>query len=153
MTHLARPGCDGWHRRGMVFRDHRRDRRGMDIRPPIGLASKTLFRDRTEHALKRSARVQTRLALVVLEMEPESAPLASNKAVTRALLANLRSYDTAAELEDNYIGVLLEDVPGTSVAQAIRVRLERALPACRASSIAVSDSRGRIGFWMAAANN
>jgi len=93
------------------------------------------------------------LALVVLEMAPESAPLKNNKAVTQALIRSLRSYDTAAELEDNYIGVLLEDVSGTSVAQAIRLRIEQAVPACRASSVAVSDSRGRIGFWMGAANN
>jgi GGDEF domain-containing protein len=117
-----------------------------------GLASRSLFRDRTEHALQRSARSETRLALVVLEMEPDTAPLRNNKVVTKTLLKNLRSYDTAAELEDNYIGVLLEDVPGTSVAQGIRRRLEAALPACRASSVAVSDSRGRIGFWMGAAH-
>ena len=92
------------------------------------------------------------MALVLLEMAPESAPLTGNKAVTKALIENLRSYDTAAELEDNYIGVLVEEVSGTSMAQAIRHRLEQAVPACRASSVAVSDSRGRIGFWMGASN-
>lgn len=118
-----------------------------------GLASRPLFRDRTEHALRRVVRVETRVAVVVLEMAPESAPLAKNRAAARALLGSLRSYDTAAELEDNYIGVLLEDVPNASVAQAVRKRLEEALPGCQASSVAVSDSRGRIGYWMGAANN
>jgi len=118
-----------------------------------GLASRGLFRDRTEHALKRAARTESRLALVVLEMAPESAPLKNNQAVTKALIRSLRSYDTAAELEDNYVGVLLEDVAGTSVAQAIRMRLEQAVPACRGSSVAVSDSSGRIRFWLGASNN
>ena len=118
-----------------------------------GFASRSLFRDRTEHALKRAARAKTRLALVVLEMAPESAPLADNEAVTKAILGNLRPYDTAAQLEDHYIGVLLEDVSGTAMAQAVRMRLEQAVPTCRASSVAVSDSSGRIGFWMGAGNN
>lgn len=86
-------------------------------------------------------------------MAPECAPLANNKPVTQALIKSLRAYDTASELEDNYIGVLVEDVPGASVAQAIRTRLEQAVPACKGSSVAVSDSRGRIGFWLGATNN
>lgn len=140
---------------GPVLWDAPRDRRAIaelyDAR--TGLASKTLFRDRTEHALQRGARVDSRIALVVLELAPEAAPLADNPEVTAALVTNLRTYDTAAALEDNYIGVLVEDVPGASVAQAIRMRLEQAVPACRASSVAVSDSRGRIGFWLGATNN
>lgn len=140
---------------GAALWDAPRDRRAItelyDSR--TGLASKTLFRDRTERALQRSARVQTRVALVVLEMAPEAAPLTDNKKATAALVRSLRAYDTTAELEDNYIGVLVEDVPGGSVAQAIRIRLEQAVPACRGSSVAVSDSRGRIGFWLGATNN
>lgn len=116
-----------------------------------GLASKALFRDRTEHALSRAGRTQARVALVVLEVPPETPPQAAGRAVFDALLRQLRPQDTVAVLDDNFIGVLVEDVPGTAVAQKIRARLADALPACRGSSVAVSDSRGRIGFWMAGA--
>ena len=116
-----------------------------------GLASKALFRDRTEHALTRAGRTDARVALVVLEVPAETAPQTAGKAVADALLRQLRPQDTVAVLDDNFIGVLVEDVPGTSVAQQIRGRLAAALPSCQGSSVAVSDSRGRIGFWMAGA--
>lgn len=113
-----------------------------------GLASKDLFRDRTEHALSRAARTNARVALVVLEVAPDSAPQTAGRAWADPLLRQLRAEDTVAALDDNFIGVLVEDVPGTSVAQQIRGRLAAALPDCQGSSVAVSDSRGRIGFWM-----
>lgn len=116
-----------------------------------GLASKALFRDRTEHALSRAARSQGRVAVVLLEVPPQTAPQMAGRAVADSLRLQLRAQDTVAVLDDSFIGVLVEDVPGTAVAQQIRNRLVDALPECRGSSVAVSDSRGRIGFWMAGA--
>ena len=113
-----------------------------------GLVSKEVFRDRGQHALALSRRPDRRVALVVLELDTGN-PVTST--VARELLRQLRREDTVALLDEGYVGVLVEDVPGAVVAQRIRQRLEQSLGACRASSVAVSDSNGRIGFWLGAA--
>ena len=112
-----------------------------------GLVSREVFRDRGQHAMAVSRRRNRRVALVVLEVETEDP---GDATVAGDLLRQLRREDTVALLDDGYLGVLVEDVPGAVVAQRIRQRLERALASCRASSVAVSDASGRIGFWLGA---
>jgi len=116
-----------------------------------GLASSTLFRDRTEHALNRAARNDGRVALLLLEMAaPERVAdlKRDRRTVAQEMVRHVRPQDTVAWLDDSYVGVLVEDVEGLSGAQAMRRRLEEAVDHCRGSSVAVSDSRGHIGFWL-----
>lgn len=125
-----------------------RAERSMLYEHDTGLVSKDVFRDRSQHALATSRRRDRRVALVVLEIDPLDPVTAT---IAEGLLRQLRREDTVAVLDDSYIGILVEDVPGAVVAQRIRQRLAGALESCRASSVAVSDSRGRIGFWLDAA--
>ncbi len=116
-----------------------------------GLASRTLFRDRTEHALNRAARNDGRVALLLLEI---AAPATvadrqrDRRVVSQELAQHVRPEDTVAWLDDSYVGVLVEDLDKRSGVQRMRRRLEDGVRLCRGSSIAVSDASGRIALWM-----
>jgi hypothetical protein len=119
-----------------------------------GLVSTTLFRDRTEHALRRAARCDGRVALVLLEIgipETEVDAKRERRRVGAEMLKQIRPEDTAAWLDERFVGVLVEDVAASSGPQRMRRRLHGSLARCNASSVAVSDSHGRIGYWLGGA--
>ena len=121
--------------------------------PETGLATRKLFRDRTEHALSRTVRTNGRVGLLLLEVEAGDTEVPdgrNRRATAEAVVRCVRPQDTVSWLEDGYVGVLVEDIDGSSGVQKIRSRIEGAVPACVASSVAVSDAHGRIGFWMGA---
>ncbi len=87
--------------------------------PLTGLATRALFRDRVEHALARSRRLQLPLCVVLLEFDDfragsvratyEELELLLAAAATR-VKTSLRSSDSAARLEGTRFGILLEDM-------------------------------------------
>lgn len=124
---------------------------GPDLYDPVtGFASKTLFRDRGAQALNRATRTETKVALLILELERTSrvASQGELKEIAGQLLPAMRPHDTAAWLDEDHLGVLAEDVRGVIDADDIRLRLERSVRGCTASSVAISDARGRMGHWM-----
>jgi len=92
--------------------------------PPLhdaltGLANRALFRDRVEHALARSQRMQLPLCVVLLEFDDfRAGSVRANYEELEVLLAAaatriktcLRSSDSAARLEGTRFGILLEDM-------------------------------------------
>jgi diguanylate cyclase (GGDEF)-like protein len=100
--------------------------------PLTGLANRTLFRDRTAHALERSTRDGSTIAVLFLDLDDFKTVndgmghLAGDRLLTHVaqrLTTAVRPGDTVARLGGDEFGVLLERVPGVSEAMAIANRL------------------------------
>jgi GGDEF domain-containing protein len=114
-----------------------------------GFASRELFQDRGAQALNRSKRLHTRVAMFILELELDPMITESQiRQVARQLMPVVRPHDTVSWLDADHVGVLAEDVRGLADATEMRLRLERSVRACSGSSVAISDSKGRMGYWL-----
>ena len=106
--------------------------------PLTGLANRTLFRDRVEHALERSERDGSQVAVLFLDLDDFKTVndglghLAGDRLLTDVagrLARCLRPGDTVARLGGDEFGVLLERTPGPSEAVSIAERLLETLEA------------------------
>jgi len=104
--------------------------------PLTGLANRALFTDRVGHALARSARSRSSLAVLFLDLDDfkmvndgmgHDAGDTLLVAVGEALQACLRPMDTAARLGGDEFAVLLEDLEGTEAAGEVADRILGAL--------------------------
>jgi diguanylate cyclase (GGDEF)-like protein len=101
-----------------------------------GLANRALFGDRVEHALARSARTGSLVAVLFVDLDdfktvndrfghPAGDQLL--RQVAERLLSIVRPGDTAARLGGDEFAVLLEDVHGQEDAQVVAQRLIQAI--------------------------
>jgi diguanylate cyclase (GGDEF)-like protein len=106
--------------------------------PLTGLANRTLFRDRVEHALERSERDGSQIAVLFLDLDDFKTVndglghLAGDRLLTDVagrLGRCLRPGDTVARLGGDEFGVLLERTPGQKEALGIADRLLESLEA------------------------
>jgi len=89
-----------------------------------GLANRRIFSDRLEHALLRSQRTGTSLALLYLDLDGFKAVNDTHGhamgdkllvEVAQRIVDSLREYDTPARLGGDEFAVLLEELPGDGV--------------------------------------
>jgi len=97
-----------------------------------GLANRSLFRDRLEHALVRSARGGESFAVLFIDLDDfknvndslgHAAGDALLRQVTLRVLGSLRDQDTAARLGGDEFAVLLEEVPDEVEAIVVAQRI------------------------------
>jgi diguanylate cyclase (GGDEF)-like protein len=101
-----------------------------------GLANRALFGDRVEHALARSARAGSMIAVLFLDLDDfktvndrfgHQAGDQMLRAIAERLVAIVRPGDTAARLGGDEFAVLLEDVHGPDDARLVAERLIQAI--------------------------
>jgi diguanylate cyclase (GGDEF)-like protein/PAS domain S-box-containing protein len=106
--------------------------------PLTGLANRTLFADRVEHALTRSGRRLGTVAVLFLDLDDFKRINDSHGhgvgdrllvAVAARIAAVMRIGDTAARLGGDEFAVLLEDLGDAAEAQLVAQRLQEALTA------------------------
>jgi diguanylate cyclase (GGDEF)-like protein/PAS domain S-box-containing protein len=106
--------------------------------PLTGLASRTLFRDRVEHALARANRLQLPLAVLILEFDNFRAGTTRAEidqleqiivGAARRLTTCLRSSDSASRFEGARFGILLEDMADESNFVQVAERIGQAFAA------------------------
>jgi len=104
--------------------------------PLTGLANRTLFADRVEHALLGSRRRRGRVAVLCLDLDDfkrindghgHGAGDRLLVAVSERIAGILRSGDTAARLGGDEFAVLLEDLSDTDEARLVAERISEAL--------------------------
>jgi len=104
--------------------------------PLTNLANRTLFVDRTDHAMRRSARDLSQVALLFIDLDDfkkvnDSLGHATGDAllvaVSERLRATLRDGDTLARLGGDEFGLLLEDCGGLERATDVADRVRRSL--------------------------
>ncbi len=97
-----------------------------------GLANRVLFRDRVEHAVERSRRAGSQVAILFIDLDDFKTLNDSHghargdevlSTVGARLLGVLRPVDTAARLGGDEFAVLLEDVTGDADALAVATRI------------------------------
>ncbi|MBV6521326.1 MAG: hypothetical protein MNPFHGCM_01460 [Gemmatimonadaceae bacterium] len=102
--------------------------------PLTNLANRTLFLDRTDHAMKRSARDLRQVALLFIDLDDfkkvndslgHAAGDAMLVAVSGRLRSTLRDGDTLARLGGDEFGLLLEDCGGMARAMEVADRVRR----------------------------
>jgi diguanylate cyclase len=118
--------------------------------PLTGLANRTLFRDRVEHALERVRAHGARAAVLFCDLDHfksvndalgHSAGDELLVAVGRRLRAVLREEDTLARLGGDEFTVLCEDLTGTEEVELLAERLQEALVA----PVTVADCPVHVG--------
>ncbi len=101
--------------------------------PLTGLANRSLFRDRAEHALARLARLATVTAMVMVDLDDfkivndtrgHGAGDELLIQVARRLEGNLRGGSTVARFGGDEFAVLVEDLPDAAAANALAARTQ-----------------------------
>ncbi|MFN8571654.1 MAG: EAL domain-containing protein [Gemmatimonadaceae bacterium] len=128
--------------------------------PLTNLANRTLFIDRTDHAMKRSHRDLSQVAMLFIDLDDfkkvndslgHSAGDALLSVVSARFQTTLREGDTLARLGGDEFGVLLEDCGGLSRANEVADRVQRVLR--EPLTMAGREIRVRVSVGIASARD
>ncbi len=128
--------------------------------PLTNLANRTLFIDRTDHAMKRSHRDLSQVAMLFIDLDDfkkvndslgHSAGDALLSVVSARFQTTLREGDTLARLGGDEFGVLLEDCGGLARATEVADRVQRVLR--EPISMAGREIRVRVSVGIASARD
>ncbi|HET7677222.1 MAG TPA: EAL domain-containing protein [Candidatus Limnocylindrales bacterium] len=123
--------------------------------PLTGLANRALFRDRVGHALARTAREDSQVGVLFLDLDDFKTVndglghAAGDQLLSRVagrLLEAVRPGDTVARLGGDEFAVLLEMVPGPQEALAVAERVLEALSPPLEIGGVVCQPRGSVGI-------
>jgi diguanylate cyclase (GGDEF)-like protein len=139
--------------------------RGLAHHDPLtGAANRLLFASHLQHAIERSRRTRTRVALLYLDVDRfkeindtfgHGAGDNLLRAFSERVSRSIRSADTMARVGGDEFAVLLEDVEDKSFAERVAAKIQRVMGepfAVNGHQVAVSTSIG-IGLFPDDANN